>query len=63
MRRPSKGHVALANSYLRRRVNYGESPPEELIDEHLSTEFTRQESDEGPPQPDTEQLRQLGYLE
>jgi len=63
VRRPSRGHIALANAYLRRSVNYGEPLSEALVDDYLVTDFTRREGGNVPPQPDTEQLRQLGYLE
>ncbi|MDX1748487.1 MAG: hypothetical protein R3324_21350, partial [Halobacteriales archaeon] len=63
VRRPSRDHLSLATAYLKRAVSYGEGVPQRVIDECLVTDFSERETDEEPPGPNTEQLRQLGYLE
>jgi len=64
VRRPSRGLPSLLGSYLRTSVTYGDPPPRSLVDEHLVTDFTTgDEAETDRPTPDTEQLRELGYLE
>ena len=63
VRKPSRGYRSLVTAYLKGVVTYGDGVAERLVDESLVTDFIEQDCDDEPPEPNREQLRQLGYLE
>lgn len=65
VRQRSGGYLPLLRAYLPKSIDYGEPPPQSLIDKHMITDFSRRQQGEETehPKPDTEQLRELGYLE
>lgn len=62
VRRSPWRYSSLAAAHLKRSITYGEVS-QQFVDEAMITDFSKRNTTESVPEPDTEQLRELGYLE
>ena len=63
VRRPSRGYLPLAASFLRAEPTYGDPPDRDRVEETLVTAFRENDGTTTAPRTDRDHLRQLGYLE
>jgi hypothetical protein len=63
LRNPSREYGSLLTSYLDRSTTYGDPLGSSIVDDHLVKNFMMSSNQTETPQPDTEQLRQVGYLD